>query len=178
MILSCSPISRPQVCVVWKHAFIYMYVYISLCTVCMYVCIYACVALEAASSDLEVSGGRHLHIVWRPLLERGRVWVPIVIWSTWPDLIFYIPHSYHAIPNLTVPGGALIGCSAGFLNGLKIKVIQVYAQYICMYLCMYVFMCNEIYVCMFVCRGVTRLWNPVWSPRRSYSPPWERIRLG
>ncbi len=29
---------------------------------------------------------------------------------------------YHAIPKLTFPGGALIGCSAGFLNGVKIKV--------------------------------------------------------
>ncbi|KAL8021189.1 putative electron transfer flavoprotein-ubiquinone oxidoreductase [Plasmopara halstedii] len=28
---------------------------------------------------------------------------------------------YHAIPKLTFPGGALIGCSAGFLNGVKIK---------------------------------------------------------
>lgn len=28
---------------------------------------------------------------------------------------------YHAIPRLTFPGGALIGCSAGFLNGVKIK---------------------------------------------------------
>ena len=29
---------------------------------------------------------------------------------------------YHAIPKLTFPGGALVGCSAGFLNGVKIKV--------------------------------------------------------
>lgn len=29
---------------------------------------------------------------------------------------------YHAIPKLTFPGGALIGCSAGFLHGIKIKV--------------------------------------------------------
>ena len=28
---------------------------------------------------------------------------------------------YHAIPRLTFPGGALIGCSAGFLNAVKIK---------------------------------------------------------
>lgn len=28
---------------------------------------------------------------------------------------------YHAIPKLTFPGGGLIGCSAGFLNGVKIK---------------------------------------------------------
>lgn len=28
---------------------------------------------------------------------------------------------YHAIPKLTFPGGALIGCSAGFLNAMKIK---------------------------------------------------------
>ncbi|KAF0687253.1 Aste57867_20982 [Aphanomyces stellatus] len=28
---------------------------------------------------------------------------------------------YHAIPKLTFPGGALIGCSAGFLNSIKIK---------------------------------------------------------
>eukprot|EP01006_Ploeotia_vitrea_P007260 TRINITY_DN16547_c0_g1_i1.p1 TRINITY_DN16547_c0_g1~~TRINITY_DN16547_c0_g1_i1.p1 ORF type:complete len:593 (+),score=2.62 TRINITY_DN16547_c0_g1_i1:47-1825(+) len=28
---------------------------------------------------------------------------------------------YHAIPKLTFPGGALIGCSAGFLNAIKIK---------------------------------------------------------
>lgn len=28
---------------------------------------------------------------------------------------------YHAIPKLTFPGGALVGCSAGFLNGVKIK---------------------------------------------------------
>lgn len=29
---------------------------------------------------------------------------------------------FHAIPKLTFPGGALIGCSAGFLNSVKIKV--------------------------------------------------------
>ncbi|RLN80354.1 hypothetical protein BBJ28_00012617 [Nothophytophthora sp. Chile5] len=28
---------------------------------------------------------------------------------------------YHAIPKLSFPGGGLIGCSAGFLNGVKIK---------------------------------------------------------
>jgi len=28
---------------------------------------------------------------------------------------------FHAIPKLTFPGGALIGCSAGFLNAVKIK---------------------------------------------------------
>lgn len=28
---------------------------------------------------------------------------------------------YHSIPKLTFPGGALIGCSAGFLNSIKIK---------------------------------------------------------
>jgi electron-transferring-flavoprotein dehydrogenase len=28
---------------------------------------------------------------------------------------------YHAIPNLTFPGGALIGCSAGFLNAVQSK---------------------------------------------------------
>jgi len=28
---------------------------------------------------------------------------------------------YHAIPKLTFPGGALLGCSAGFLNAVKIK---------------------------------------------------------
>ncbi|KDO29821.1 hypothetical protein SPRG_04927 [Saprolegnia parasitica CBS 223.65] len=28
---------------------------------------------------------------------------------------------YHAIPKLSFPGGALIGCSAGFLNSIKIK---------------------------------------------------------
>mmetsp|Transcript_10578 Transcript_10578/g.30299 ORF Transcript_10578/g.30299 Transcript_10578/m.30299 type:complete len:608 (-) Transcript_10578:252-2075(-) len=28
---------------------------------------------------------------------------------------------YHAIPQLTFPGGALLGCSAGFLNSVKIK---------------------------------------------------------
>lgn len=28
---------------------------------------------------------------------------------------------YHSIPKLTFPGGALIGCSAGFLNTIKIK---------------------------------------------------------
>lgn len=28
---------------------------------------------------------------------------------------------YHAIPDLTFPGGALLGCSAGFLNSVKIK---------------------------------------------------------
>ena len=27
----------------------------------------------------------------------------------------------HAIPKLSFPGGALIGCSAGFLNAVKIK---------------------------------------------------------
>ena len=29
---------------------------------------------------------------------------------------------YHATPKLVVPGAALIGCSAGFLNAVKIKV--------------------------------------------------------
>ena len=29
----------------------------------------------------------------------------------------------HAIPKLSMPGGALIGCSSGFLNGVKIKVL-------------------------------------------------------
>lgn len=33
---------------------------------------------------------------------------------------------YHAIPKLTFPGGALIGCSAGFLHGIKIKVSIVH----------------------------------------------------
>jgi len=33
---------------------------------------------------------------------------------------------YHAIPKLTFPGGALIGCSAGFLNSVKIKVQYMY----------------------------------------------------
>jgi electron-transferring-flavoprotein dehydrogenase len=28
---------------------------------------------------------------------------------------------FHAIPKLTFPGGALIGCGAGFLNAVKIK---------------------------------------------------------
>lgn len=28
---------------------------------------------------------------------------------------------YHAIPHLTFPGGALVGCSAGFLNAVQIK---------------------------------------------------------
>jgi electron-transferring-flavoprotein dehydrogenase len=28
---------------------------------------------------------------------------------------------YHAIPKLTFPGGAILGCSAGFLNSVKIK---------------------------------------------------------
>jgi len=28
---------------------------------------------------------------------------------------------FHAIPKLTFPGGALVGCSAGFLNSVKIK---------------------------------------------------------
>lgn len=28
---------------------------------------------------------------------------------------------YHAIPKVTFPGGALLGCSAGFLNAVKIK---------------------------------------------------------
>lgn len=28
---------------------------------------------------------------------------------------------YHSIPKLTVPGAVLIGCSAGFLNSVKIK---------------------------------------------------------
>ena len=28
---------------------------------------------------------------------------------------------YHAIPKLTFPGGMLVGCSAGFLNSVKIK---------------------------------------------------------
>jgi len=28
---------------------------------------------------------------------------------------------YHAIPKLTFPGGALVGCAAGFLNSVKIK---------------------------------------------------------
>jgi hypothetical protein len=29
---------------------------------------------------------------------------------------------YNAIPKLTFPGGALVGCAAGFLHGIKIKV--------------------------------------------------------
>jgi len=28
---------------------------------------------------------------------------------------------YHALPRLTFPGGALLGCAAGFLNAVKIK---------------------------------------------------------
>lgn len=28
---------------------------------------------------------------------------------------------YHALPKLTFPGGALLGCAAGFLNAVKIK---------------------------------------------------------
>lgn len=28
---------------------------------------------------------------------------------------------YHSIPKLTFPGGALLGCAAGFLNSVKIK---------------------------------------------------------
>jgi electron-transferring-flavoprotein dehydrogenase len=32
---------------------------------------------------------------------------------------------YHSIPKLTFPGGALVGCSAGFLNSVKIKVLKV-----------------------------------------------------
>ena len=28
---------------------------------------------------------------------------------------------YHSIPKLTFPGGMLLGCSAGFLNSVKIK---------------------------------------------------------
>jgi flavin-dependent dehydrogenase len=28
---------------------------------------------------------------------------------------------YHSIPKLTFPGGMLLGCSAGFLNNVKIK---------------------------------------------------------
>lgn len=28
---------------------------------------------------------------------------------------------FHAIPKLTFPGGALLGCGAGFLNSVKIK---------------------------------------------------------
>lgn len=29
---------------------------------------------------------------------------------------------YHSIPQLSVPGGMLVGCAAGFLNSVKIKV--------------------------------------------------------
>lgn len=29
---------------------------------------------------------------------------------------------FHAIPRLSFPGGLLVGCSAGFLNAVKIKV--------------------------------------------------------
>jgi electron-transferring-flavoprotein dehydrogenase len=32
---------------------------------------------------------------------------------------------YHAIPKLSFPGGLLVGCSAGFLNAVKIKVCHV-----------------------------------------------------
>ncbi|CAN0390656.1 unnamed protein product, partial [Hapterophycus canaliculatus] len=28
---------------------------------------------------------------------------------------------YHSLPKLTFPGGALLGCAAGFLNAVKIK---------------------------------------------------------
>ncbi|CAN0338636.1 unnamed protein product, partial [Discosporangium mesarthrocarpum] len=28
---------------------------------------------------------------------------------------------FHALPKLTFPGGALVGCAAGFLNAVKIK---------------------------------------------------------
>lgn len=37
---------------------------------------------------------------------------------------------YHAIPKLTFPGGALVGCSAGFLHSVKIKVTT--AEIYCM----------------------------------------------
>jgi hypothetical protein len=33
---------------------------------------------------------------------------------------------FHAIPKLTMPGAALIGCSPGFLNAVKIKVSHPY----------------------------------------------------
>lgn len=31
---------------------------------------------------------------------------------------------WHAVPKLTMPGGSLIGCSAGFVNSVKIKVLN------------------------------------------------------
>ncbi|RHY26543.1 hypothetical protein DYB32_007507 [Aphanomyces invadans] len=37
------------------------------------------------------------------------------------DLVQIGVGGYHAIPKLTFPGGGLIGCSAGFLNSIKIK---------------------------------------------------------
>ena len=44
---------------------------------------------------------------------------------------------YHAIPKLTMPGAALIGCSPGFLNAVKIKVkkcedIDPVTAFVCM----------------------------------------------
>lgn len=45
---------------------------------------------------------------------------------------------FHAIPKLTFPGGALVGCSAGFLNSVKIKGSHTAMKsgellYICLY---------------------------------------------
>eukprot|EP00814_Leptocylindrus_danicus_P019502 CAMPEP_0116005720 /NCGR_PEP_ID=MMETSP0321-20121206/1321_1 /TAXON_ID=163516 /ORGANISM="Leptocylindrus danicus var. danicus, Strain B650" /LENGTH=577 /DNA_ID=CAMNT_0003474177 /DNA_START=1385 /DNA_END=3118 /DNA_ORIENTATION=+ len=58
-------------------------------------------------------------------------------WKTHPEIRKHFEHEkaqcisygarvlneggYHSIPKLTFPGGALIGCSAGFLNSIKIK---------------------------------------------------------
>ncbi|KAM3578076.1 hypothetical protein VYU27_000175 [Nannochloropsis oceanica] len=56
-------------------------------------------------------------------------------WKLHPDIFKHIENGevisygarvlneggYHAIPKLTFPGGVLIGCSAGFLNSVKIK---------------------------------------------------------
>lgn len=60
---------------------------------------------------VEAAGGR----------ERD-VCVSRVCRCTWFDAIRTLNEGgYHSLPKLTFPGGALVGCSAGFLNAVKIK---------------------------------------------------------
>jgi electron-transferring-flavoprotein dehydrogenase len=57
-------------------------------------------ALEAAPGNPQISGGRQARLLWRARDQRGRLAVG---------------------PEAGFPGGALIGCSAGFVNVPRIK---------------------------------------------------------
>jgi hypothetical protein len=148
----------------------------------MHVCMYICVC--SAGSSIQRSRS-----IWRAALayrmapaawtREGMSSHSYMVDLTWPDLLYSSQLSCHSQPDRSR------WRSHRLLSGLSERLedkgdtsICTVCMYVCMCVWMYVFRCNEIYVCMFVCRGVTRLWNPVWSPRRSYSPPWERIRLG